>query len=92
MFSREIAYGGLIELVYEITTAYSWDELDYTQQVTLKKALNFIKSFSFDWDDSNEDFPNNLYHVGFAVDQYIFCTGYTGIAGNYWGTICNPRY
>ncbi len=36
-------------------------------------------------DEYDEEYPNNPYRTGFELDGYRFWTGYTGVAGRYWG-------
>ena len=38
-----------------------------------------------EWDDSDSKYPNNLCHTGSIINGWLFDTGYTGVAGNYWG-------
>ena len=37
-----------------------------------------------EWNDLDSNYPDNLYHTGYVLNNEIFITGYTGVAGHYW--------
>lgn len=73
------------------------NDLDYDDYINYYiPILNYFEHWlemlensllSSDYDDSNELYPNNLYHYGFKTKRFIFIMGYTGVAGRYWETL-----
>ena len=45
---------------------------------------HIMKDHGEEWNDRDANYPDNLYHTGYVLNNEIFITGYTGVAGHYW--------
>lgn len=82
---EKVAYCDLMPL-YESENYEIKNFIEHTFKGVLEK-------YAMDWDDFDENYPNNPYHIGYAFNGNLYITGYTGAAGRYWNdtyieTIC----
>lgn len=53
-----------------------------------KIIYSIINGYNFEKiDDSDPNYPNNLYHTGYKYDDIEIYDCYTGMAGRYWNTL-----
>ena len=58
----------------------------------LHKAL---QTYGDVWSEYDKYFPRNTYRFGYVLENHVFVTGYTGVAGRYWmddtGMLCDDE-
>lgn len=85
---ESISFGDVCTLAYtdiRMLDTEEWSSVDDTLSYMLEE-------YGEEWSEYNENFPNNPYRYGYILEEHIFVTGYTGVAGCYWyentGMLC----
>lgn len=78
---EEISLEEIKSIAYNDLTEANWCIWNYAVN-----TFNEIMSVygAKEWDDEDPNFTNNPYHFGWKLDDVIFITGYTGVAGCFW--------
>lgn len=65
-----------------------WDIYDNIIRYVEDVVYDIIDIYEFDEiDDSDPNFPDNLYHTGYKYKDIEIYDHYTGVAGHYWETL-----
>lgn len=76
------------------TLAYTdISELETEEWLSVEDVLmSILCTYGKDWSEYDDRFPNNTYRFGHVLEDHLFITGYTGVAGRYWmestGALC----
>lgn len=67
--------------------------LDTEEWSAVNDTLTYVlEAYGEEWSEYDDRFPNNTYKYGYTLEDHVFVTGYTGVAGCYWmentGMLC----
>lgn len=72
----------------ECKDGFLYDIYDNLIAFVEKIIYSIISDYNFEEiDDSDPNYPNNLYHTGYKYDDIEIYDCYTGMAGRYWNTL-----
>lgn len=92
---RELTRQEFLSLCYLDYDIYSqtddedlWDIYDNIIRYVYDVIYDIIDTYDFEEiDDSEPNFPDNLYHTGYKYNDIVIYDHYTGNAGHYWETL-----